>query len=75
MRVWLGGLGQRPGPESSWLAAARSRRPQMMPILTLAAVVGLLSGPLVIVVGLALAYTKIGWSSAIHGVLDGKAPL
>ena len=38
-----------------------------------AAVVGLLSGPLFIVVGLALAYTRIGWSSAIHGVLDGIA--
>jgi chromate transporter len=38
-----------------------------------AAAVGLLSGPLVIVVGLALAYTRIGWSSAIHGVLDGIA--
>ena len=38
-----------------------------------AAVVGLLSGPLVIVVGLALAYTRIGWSSAIQGVLDDIA--
>ena len=38
-----------------------------------AAVVGLLSGPLFIVVGLAIAYTRIGWSSAIHGVLDGIA--
>ena len=38
-----------------------------------AAVVGLLFGPLFIVVGLALAYTRIGWSSAIHGVLDGIA--
>ena len=38
-----------------------------------AAVVGLLFGPLFIVVGLALAYTRIGWSSAIHGALDGIA--
>ena len=38
-----------------------------------AAAVGLLSGPLVIVVGLALAYTRIGLSPAVHGVLDGIA--
>jgi len=38
-----------------------------------AAVGGLLSGPLVIVVGLALAYTRIGLSPAVHGVLDGIA--
>jgi len=38
-----------------------------------AAVVGLLSGPLVIVVALAAAYTRGGWSPAVHGVLDGIA--
>jgi len=38
-----------------------------------AAAVGLLSGPLVIVVGLALAYTRIGLSPAVNGVLDGIA--
>ena len=38
-----------------------------------AAAVGLLSGPLVVVVGLALAYTRIGLSPAVHGVLDGIA--
>jgi chromate transporter len=38
-----------------------------------AAVAGLLSGPLVIVVALAMAYTRIGWSPAVHAVLDGIA--
>jgi len=38
-----------------------------------AAVVGLLSGPLVIVLALAAAYTRIGWSPAVHAVLDGIA--
>ena len=38
-----------------------------------AAVVGLLSGPLVIVLALAAAYTRIGWSPAAHAVLDGIA--
>jgi len=38
-----------------------------------AAVAGLLSGPLVIVVALAVAYTTIGWSPAVHAVLDGIA--
>jgi chromate transporter len=38
-----------------------------------AAVVGLLSGPLVIVVALAVAYARIGWSPAVHAVLDGIA--
>ena len=38
-----------------------------------AAVVGLLSGPLVIVVALAVAYARIGWSPAAHAVLDGIA--
>jgi len=37
------------------------------------AVVGLLSGPLVIVLALAAAYTRIGWSPAAHAVLDGIA--
>ena len=37
------------------------------------AVVGLLSGPLVIVLSLAAAYTRIGWSPAAHAVLDGIA--
>ena len=37
------------------------------------AVVGLLSGPLVIVLALAAAYTRIGWSPAVHAVLDGIA--
>jgi chromate transporter len=36
-----------------------------------AAVVGLLSGPLVIVVALAMAYTRIRWSPAVHAILDG----
>ena len=38
-----------------------------------AAVVGLLSGPLVTVVAFAMAYTRIGWSPAVHAVLDGIA--
>ena len=38
-----------------------------------AAVVGLLSGPLVIVVALAAAYTRGGWSPAVHAILDGIA--
>ena len=38
-----------------------------------AAVIGLLSGPLVIVLALAAAYTRIGWSPAVHAVLDGIA--
>ena len=38
-----------------------------------AAVVGLLSGPLVIVLALAAAYTRIGWSPAVHAILDGIA--
>jgi chromate transporter len=38
-----------------------------------AAVVGLLSGPLVIVLALGAAYTRIGWSPAVHAVLDGIA--
>jgi chromate transporter len=38
-----------------------------------AAVVGLLSGPLVIVLALAAAYTRVGWSPAVHAVLDGIA--
>ena len=38
-----------------------------------AAVVGLLSGPLVIVVALAVAYTRIGWNPAVRAVLDGIA--
>ena len=38
-----------------------------------ASVVGLLSGPLVIVLALAAAYTRIGWSPAVHAVLDGIA--
>jgi len=38
-----------------------------------AAVVGLLSGPLVTVVAFAMAYTTIGWSPAVHAVLDGIA--
>jgi chromate transporter len=38
-----------------------------------AAVAGLLSGPLVIVVALAVAYTRIGWSATVHAVLDGIA--
>jgi chromate transporter len=38
-----------------------------------AAVVGLLCGPLVIVVALAVAYARIGWSPAVNAVLDGIA--
>ena len=38
-----------------------------------AAVVGLLSGPLVIVLGLSEAYTRIRWGPVVHGVLDGIA--
>jgi chromate transporter len=38
-----------------------------------AAVVGLLSGPLVMVLALAEAYTRIGWSTTVHAVLDGIA--
>jgi chromate transporter len=38
-----------------------------------ASVFGLLSGPLVIVLALAMAYTRIGWSPAVHAVLDGIA--
>ena len=38
-----------------------------------AALVGLLSGPLVIVVALAAAYTRIGRSPAVHAVMDGIA--
>ena len=38
-----------------------------------AAVVGLLSGPLVIVVALSAAYASLGWSPAVHAVLDGVA--
>jgi len=37
------------------------------------AVVGLLSGPLVIVVAIAAAYTRGGWSPAVHAMLDGIA--
>jgi chromate transporter len=39
----------------------------------MAAVVGLLSGPLVIVVAIAAAYTRGGWSPAVHAMLDGIA--
>ena len=38
-----------------------------------AAVVGLLSGPLVIVLVLAAAYTRIGGSPAVYAALDGIA--
>ena len=38
-----------------------------------AAVFGLLSGPLVIVVALAAAYARGGWSPAVHAILDGVA--
>ena len=38
-----------------------------------AAVVGLLFGPLVIVLALAAAYSRIGWTPAVHAVLDGIA--
>jgi chromate transporter len=37
------------------------------------AVLGLLSGPLAIVLGLAIGYTKIVGSSALHAFLDGVA--
>jgi chromate transporter len=37
------------------------------------AVLGLLSGPLAIVLALAVGYTRIHWSSALHAVLDGVA--
>jgi chromate transporter len=36
-----------------------------------AAVVGLLSGPLVIVLALAVAYGRMGWSPAVHAVVHG----
>ena len=39
----------------------------------LAAVVALLSGPLVIVLALAIGYEKVGWNPALHAVLDGIA--
>ena len=35
--------------------------------------VNLMSGPLVIVVALAMAYTRIGRSPTVHGILDGIA--
>jgi chromate transporter len=38
-----------------------------------AAVCGLLSGPLVIVVALAMAYTRLGQSPVAHGILEGIA--
>jgi chromate transporter len=38
-----------------------------------AAVVGLLCGPLVIVVALSVAYTRLGWNPAVHAILDGVA--
>jgi chromate transporter len=38
-----------------------------------AALCGLLSGPLVIVVALAVAYSRIGQSAVVHGILDGVA--
>jgi chromate transporter len=38
-----------------------------------AAVVGLLLGPLVIVLALAIAYTRTGWNPTIHAILDGIA--
>jgi chromate transporter len=38
-----------------------------------AAVVGLLSGPLAIVLGLAVGYTRIGGNPVLHAVLDGIA--
>src|SRR6266446_1912844 len=37
----------------------------------LAAVVALLSGPLVIVLALAIGYVRVGWSPALRSVLDG----
>jgi chromate transporter len=39
----------------------------------LAAVIALLVGPLAIVVALAIGYARIGWSPALHAVLDGIA--
>ena len=39
----------------------------------LAAVVALLSGPLAIVLALAIGYARVGWSPALHAVLDGIA--
>jgi chromate transporter len=38
-----------------------------------AAVTALLSGPLAIVLALAIGYARIGWSPALHAVLDGVA--
>ena len=38
-----------------------------------AAVLALLAGPLVIVVGLAVGYAQIGWSPVLQGALDGVA--
>ena len=38
-----------------------------------AAVVALLVGPLEIVLALAIGYARIGWSPALHAVLDGIA--
>jgi len=38
-----------------------------------AAVTGLLSGPLAIVVALAIGYTRVGWNPVLHAVLDGIA--
>ena len=38
-----------------------------------AAVVALLVGPLAIVLALAIGYARIGWSPALHAVLDGIA--
>ena len=39
----------------------------------LVAVVALLSGPLAIVLALAIGYARVGWSPALHAVLDGVA--
>ena len=39
----------------------------------LVAVVALLSGPLAIVLALAIGYARVGWSPALHAVLDGIA--
>jgi chromate transporter len=39
----------------------------------MAAVLGLLSGPLVIVLGLAVCYTRISQNVTVHAVLDGVA--
>ena len=38
-----------------------------------AAVTGLLSGPLAIVLALAIGYTRVGWNPVLHAVLDGIA--